>query len=379
MASRGKRGVVTILAVTTIVLGLVVGCDESQEPPAVPEPNEAAVQQPTHDQIAGVPALKANASDLKATVVTPHMAVPLEPDKNVLWCATFQMAWNELADLLGDRLAEYRSSSEMVPLLNQRSVTKDDLDEASYVALAGYPTGGPNGILNRITAALAEKFAGTASPRLLPGRDVLAPTDWLAYAYLFKSLPFEWAFVRNRFRGISFSGRRVQTFGIWQLLHDDKSEAKAAQQVCIYDIRDVNDFILELKTRSESDRLILAKVAPGETLEETVQAVHTRLASADPKPMYELSDLQIPVLDFDIFRDYSDLLNSGWAAQHIRFKLDETGAVLKSEGAAVTCVCPNLIFDKPFLVMLQRKDAANPYFALWVANAELLVPVEDKP
>ena len=32
------------------------------------------------------------------------------------------------------------------------------------------------------------------------------------------------------------------------------------------------------------------------------------------------------------------------------------------------------IFDKPFLILLERKGAANPYFALWVGNAELLVP-----
>jgi hypothetical protein len=32
-----------------------------------------------------------------------------------------------------------------------------------------------------------------------------------------------------------------------------------------------------------------------------------------------------------------------------------------------------MVFDKPFLIMLQIRDADAPYFALWVANPELLV------
>ena len=36
----------------------------------------------------------------------------------------------------------------------------------------------------------------------------------------------------------------------------------------------------------------------------------------------------------------------------------------------------NLVFDEPFLVMIQRTDASQPYFALWVGNAELLVPFQ---
>jgi len=35
-----------------------------------------------------------------------------------------------------------------------------------------------------------------------------------------------------------------------------------------------------------------------------------------------------------------------------------------------------MIFDKPFLVVLRREGAKAPYFALWVDNAELLVPYD---
>ena len=67
------------------------------------------------------------------------------------------------------------------------------------------------------------------------------------------------------------------------------------------------------------------------------------------------------------------------AAQTVRFRLDERGAVLKSEAIVWGGIGEQLIFDKPFLILLERRDARNPYFALWVGNAELLVPVEKKP
>ena len=176
-----------------------------------------------------------------------------------------------------------------------------------------------------------------------------------------------------------FGGRKVQTFGINQLLSEQENEVRAARQILVYDYRNEADFIVKLKTRSESDRLILAKIAPAATLAQTVRAVQTRLEAASPEAMVRRSDLRIPVLDFDVTKCYGELFERGWVGQQIRFKLDETGAVLKSEGLGATALSQELIFDRPFLVMLQRTGASNPYFALWVANAELLVPAGATP
>ena len=30
-------------------------------------------------------------------------------------------------------------------------------------------------------------------------------------------------------------------------------------------------------------------------------------------------------------------------------------------------------FDKPFLLLLKRKDSSNPYFGLWITNTELML------
>jgi hypothetical protein len=33
-----------------------------------------------------------------------------------------------------------------------------------------------------------------------------------------------------------------------------------------------------------------------------------------------------------------------------------------------------MIFDRPFLILMKQAKSDQPYFALWVGNASLLVP-----
>jgi len=369
MSVRAKYALSAVLLLTAAVI-VGVGLRKG-----ITARRETASRGPrTHREISGVAGLQIDANELRATAVTPHLEYKITGRENVLWCATFQMAWNEACDLLGGPI-QCRGATEMAGILNKRMVTREALDAASYMAMAGWTTGDSNDIRLRIRRELERKFEGAASPELLSRLDPLPPGWWAAYAYLFKELPFQWAFLRMR-QGLRFAGRDVESFGIWQLLSDQENEVKAASQVLVYDHKSPDDFILELKTQSESDRLILAKVAPRRTLAETVSSVQDRVARSKPGAVEECSDVLIPVLDFDILRNYAELCPPiDMALQQIRFRLDERGAMLKSEGLmAASRVDTNLVFDKPFLVMLQRKDAAQPYFALWVANAELLVP-----
>jgi hypothetical protein len=47
---------------------------------------------------------KADVNDLKDTQLVVSPDVPLAPDKNVLWCGTLQLAWNEAEALVGEKL-----------------------------------------------------------------------------------------------------------------------------------------------------------------------------------------------------------------------------------------------------------------------------------
>ena len=102
--------------------------------------------------------------------------------------------------------------------------------------------------------------------------------------------------------------------------------------------------------------------------------------------------LVVPILNFEVWKSYDELGEKtittpgplqgtpiGMCLQTIRFRLDERGAILKSE-AEIAAAAEGLqeprqfIFDKPFLILLERRDAQQPYFALWVDNTELLAP-----
>jgi len=61
-------------------------------------------------------------------------------------------------------------------------------------------------------------------------------------------------------------------------------------------------------------------------------------------------------------------------SQLIDFKLDRSGAELKSEARHIVKAAGsiNLIFDRPFLIVMRKRGAEQPFFVMSVANAELL-------
>lgn len=335
--------------------------------------------------------LTASVSDLKTTVVTPHLQTPIARGTNVLWCGTFQLAWNEVCRLIGEDV-HFVEDPPMVAVLNKKAFTRDDLDAESYVAVAGFVR---DGIRARIQAELQRKFKGRASPRLLP--DMGSSPRWqdiTAYAYLFKHLEFATPFEKLD-EPLYFQDTRVPAFGMgseYKPVHK-----QMCSQVIILDYRSPDDFIIELKTKAVLDRLILAKITPGATLAETIAHVTSRCEETAPTMARDGDILKVPKLNFDLSRSYHEILRRRLVAknpdvakdlrllradQYIRFQMDEKGVVLESEAvmmfacAAAPAPPPSrhiMIFDKPFLIMLKRERGKSPYFALWVANEELLL------
>jgi len=217
---------------------------------------------------AGQEAVRGWARDMKRTTVTPHLEQEIVPGENVVWCSTFQLAWNELCDLAGGPI-QMENPPAMVAFLNRKEASKEDLDEASYVAMAGLAE---DGIHEKIRKELDRKFHGQANPALL---NSLPEAGWVTYAYLFKDLPFEWAFTRFR-RELSFEGRMVDCFGIKDPGPD---EEKMASQVAVLDYQNNDDLIVELRTKASDERLILAKVPRKPSLGKTIAAVQQRIAA----------------------------------------------------------------------------------------------------
>ena len=170
---------------------------------------ERPVESASHDDLFSHRGLQvADAERLRTTVVSPHLEAPLATNQNVLWCGTFQLTWNEACRVLGEDI-NFSGPDPAATSLNKKSFTTQHLDEASYVALAGYVR---EGIQGRIRKALADKFGGEAAPELIPTSARPArPDDLVAYAYLFKNLQFANPF--ERLLPIRFGRTDVPCFG----------------------------------------------------------------------------------------------------------------------------------------------------------------------
>ena len=58
-----------------------------------------------HDsKFTNVGLITANQENLPSTTISPTLNEPILPGRNVLWCGTFQLAWNEVCALIGEEV-----------------------------------------------------------------------------------------------------------------------------------------------------------------------------------------------------------------------------------------------------------------------------------
>jgi hypothetical protein len=318
-----------------------------------------------------------DARNLKATYISPHLATAITPGTNQLWCGTFQLAWNAACNRGGGDL-HFDQDSPLVAALNQHDFTTNSIGPASYVAVAGTIQ---ENIFGTIQNALSNRFNNSFKPRGIPDMELTSrPQDLVVYACLYKHLEFPVAFERLD-EALDFGGVKIKAFGIGS--YKDTHE-QMYPQVLIYDYRNENDFVIGLKTKSEGDRIILAKIEPGETLAATVARVRKRTAGNKAETAVSNDIFILPRVSFDLTREYAELQNHQIlsAVQTIRFEMNEKGVELESE-SHISFGCGSkhspeikhrMVFNKPFLILLERDGAPMPYFALWIDNPELLIP-----
>jgi len=371
------------------------------------DPNREGQNTVPKDSVGGI-----SSDALSETDVIAYLDADITYDRNLVYCASFQIVWNQLADEMIKAPPELEGNPLLGQALNRRQFDKQDISQDCYLAVAGF---GRDGIVEQIKQGLEEKFHRESGFDLA----LSSPDDILAYAYLEKALPFDTIFDVFDTPLLFSDGIGVQSFGI------EKGDA-AADQVVVLDYRNPDDFILKLQGSPKidgmvyfrkvehpriTDDIILAKVTPQPTLLKTIDNVLFRISeeghqqainalhNAGINPIKLLSPsldfegteiLQIPKITFNITHLFTEivgkhLLNRGFekyfiaqALQATKFKLDETGADLSSEGFMDMSLGLNweprrFIFDKPFLLCLKEKQAHYPYLAVWIGNSELLV------
>lgn len=382
-----RTGVATSILSLVTLAGLAAAGACTRDPERTDggsQPKDGSTKKSHDDQLGKADLIAADADrDLKSSRVVGLLESRHEAGTSLVWCSTMQFAWNSMKEGFGPPVTVV--PAEPAAGYQASTVSTKDLDAGSYVALGGF---GRDGILESIRKELAAKFGGAASPSMLP--QSVAPDDLLAYAYLFKSLQFTDPFVRVT-TPFKFGETEVKAFGLWNSSLIQNWGAIAAQ-VDVRHYESPTEWTVRLKTKDPADVLIVARRAPGETLGETVAAVVESLSPEGASLGFKHDDtLKVPLMNFDVTRDFKELKGLAitgskgvgvitMAKQNIRLRLDEKGAILKSEAAIGTtsAMIPKdepkrMICDGPFVVLMMREGADHPYFAAWIESPELLV------
>ncbi|MHC4553321.1 MAG: hypothetical protein ACYSUT_11255, partial [Planctomycetota bacterium] len=154
------------------------------------------------------------------------------------------------------------------------------------------------------------------------------------------------------------------------------------------------EFAVDLCKFSDPYQIILACVSPQQTLDRTMEDVQKKIAGSPDEKYYRTlslsENLLVPNMFWDIEHHYAELEGKSLgnekyteyflsqAFQNIQFRLDRYGAELKSEAVlkAEAAVSRNFEFNRPFLIIIKKRGTEQPFFVMWVANAELLSPYE---
>lgn len=326
-------------------------------------------------------------TELKRTVILPSSEAAIPRHVNAVWCSSFQLAWNELEDFFkGPILLD--KGRETADLLNAGQETKADVSEPSVYARAGLIQ---DQVVETIQSEMRQQFGPESVPLF---DDVTEEAGVVAYAYLTAGVPFKIPYFQydEEFRFTDSEDRQasIASFGIRP--EDEYAYDRLRHQVevlfCKWDSEyNATAFAVDLCRTSSPNQIIAAMIEPPSTLQEGWQEVERRIqeqSNQGYRREFGPNDvLQVPSLFWKITHRFSELEGAGIqntadltierAMQVIEFRLDRSGAKLKSESKLYCAPVPtNYFFNRPFLIIMKQREADRPFFLMWVDNAELL-------
>jgi hypothetical protein len=332
---------------------------------------------------------------LQQTVIVPTLDTPTMKGKSVIWCSSFQMAWNHLKTDLARGPVQLRNAEGIAERLNRAKQSEADLVPSEFYATAGWVK---DGIIEKIQAEMAKKFPKVSPPQWEP--DSLR--EAVAYAYLQTAVRFKYLFLDNdeSFLFTDSTGKQtaVKSFGIRKKDQAIFRELRGQVAILYFNEdslrrdREVEEFIIDPFRDSTPHQIILARVKQKPTLGAMVADVESKTNGKLPRPwsphFSETDTLLIPNIHWRIEHEYPALQGPGKeflnpalagnflnkACQTIDFKLDRGGAELKSEARMELTKggTGSFSLDRPFLLYLKKRDAKYPFFVMWVDNSELL-------
>ncbi|HYG50724.1 MAG TPA: hypothetical protein VD905_07460 [Flavobacteriales bacterium] len=343
------------------MLFLVSSCGEkkqAEKEKELPEAEEKIVMR----KATKMPMVK-KLDGLKRTGFVPTLEHKLDLKKNTVYCASLLFAWDGIRKVIENPInipASYKDLSMLNASTSYKQVLKPDEYKIETIV---------RGDTIRVKAEFS------------------------------KLLPFEQPF--NDYQDyLTFNTEKVQSFGLGPHDYD------LMRMVDILYYKSDDDFIVELKTTNRNHSLILYKShgTPGTTFANLHKEITKKIAigtkeKANQSLAWKFSinaedELIIPKISFNLEHNYKQIEHAKFTAggfpfvvikacQRNAFVLNEYGAEIETEATMETAAAEapeeenkpkpkKMWFDSSFLLVLQKQEAANPYFALWIANTELL-------
>lgn len=304
-------------------------------------------------------------SEYANTQFIPTLEHKISKDKNSVYCATLLFAWDEIRKQINLPLTIPEEHFDL-KLLNNSNTFVNVLKNNEY------------------------EIEGVIDGELITAR-----------AEFNKSLPFELK-LQSFKNKLTFDGQKVSSFGVNG--YDSYEQLKI---VNIIYYKNDNNFIIKLLPKDNEHEIILFKTdqnfnSIAEMTSEIEKLIEIgKIEKNNEKSNWKYSyssedEVIIPKFNFNIETNFTSLEGNkfntgkqefqiGKAWQRTAFILDESGAEIESEAELEVLAVEEIeeeyekpkpkkmIFDKPFLILLKRTEANNPYFGLWTTNTELML------
>jgi len=275
-----------------------------------------------------------NSTGLKQTVILPTLDTPMPKGKNVIWCSSFQLAWNELKnDVIGEPV-KLISAGEIANRLNLARQSRADIPDESCYAAAGLVK---DGIVEKIQTEMAKRFPSEPQPDF---SDVSPIDVIIAYSYLTANVKFKIPYFENQkefiFRDSLGNQTPVTSFGIRP--EDDYAYRKLRKQVEVLyssyypdpDTVALMEYAIDLCKDTKPNQIVLAVIEPKETLEKTLEYLNDKIvgfATEEYLQKFGINDvILIPNILWRITHNFKELEgkylgNKGYESLYIRLAL----------------------------------------------------------
>lgn len=311
---------------------------------------------------------------------------PLMPRRNAVWCASFLAGWQEMKKVGGGDM-QIEGAEALCTKLNARPDVTPLLPPDGFYAASGIYS---DQWARQVREEVAAKVTHSAIPEF-PGA---VPGQPISYSCLYSRLKFPKPYV-DWDEKMSFRGTPVRAFGIDHKHKVAYSELRQQTELLFIpdefpEMRPGWDFALDLDRTSTPNQLIVARLTPGASLQETWESLLQKMDHFATSGHYRHSGafgaVGVPEINFDLWYMFPEIsrchqLSKGPGSglfrefrQNIRFKLDRSGAELWSQTSNPTTIgaSPSFVLNAPFLLVMKRRDARQPYLMFWIETPELL-------